>query len=86
MNPFISGFAIGAVVAMFTALAMAVKMRKMADGYEMRIRARDTRIQLLINRVEGLEARERAREREQEELEKSDRRKATIETIKRPMR
>ena len=63
LDPFVGGLAIGAVATMLTILAGSYRMKRMADAYEMRIRSRDTRIQLLINQLEQYKHAEEQREK-----------------------
>ena len=72
MNPFIGGLAIGAVGIMVTIAVCNVLMRRMADGYEMRIRARDNRIRILLH--------------EREEAERNANRRRVLEQMREPLR
>lgn len=57
INPFVGGLAIGAVAVAITIMVCNYLMKRMADRYEVRLRSRDTRIQILLGRIDEMEKR-----------------------------
>lgn len=73
IEPFVGGCLVGAGVTLLIAIGVCRKIvDKMSSAYDMRIRSRDTRIQLLLERMA--------------EMERNNNRKELMRQIHRPMR